>query len=60
MHQVLLNVLCDISKLLVIRNFRQQRFGAKRTEIGKKSRKMGKLFSVCVILGLANAPIVET
>ena len=43
---MLLNVLCDISKLLVIRNCRQQRFGAKRTEIGKKSRKMGKKFSV--------------
>ena len=42
MHHVLFNVLSEISKLLSIRDCRKQRFGAKRTEIGEKSRKIGK------------------
>ena len=44
MHHVLFNVLYGISKLLVIRDCRKPRFGAKRTEIDEKSRKMGKSY----------------
>ena len=44
MHHVLFNVLYDISKLLVIRDCRKPRFGAKCTEIDEKSRKIGKSY----------------
>ena len=44
MHHALFNVLYDISNLLVIRDCRRACFGAKRTEIGEKSRKIGKSY----------------
>ena len=44
MHHVLFNVLYDISTLLVNRDCRKPCFGAKRTEIGEKTRKIGKFY----------------
>ena len=48
MHHVLLNVLYDISNLIVIRDCRKACFWAKRTEIGEKSQTIGKSYFLYV------------
>ena len=44
MHHVLFNVLNDISKLLVVRDCRKPRFGAKRTEFCEIYQKIGNSY----------------